>query len=88
MPSKENLTLSFPHSLKPDLQALAAEHGYPNNLSGLIQAIARGELVLQRPSTTTRVNRIEGELDGVWVAIEELRQIAAGLPPAGPTDLP
>jgi hypothetical protein len=92
MTEYKNRTMRFTIPQWMALRAEAELRGY-SGPNAMIQAIADGALPIgieppKLNTYATRLNRIEGELDGVWVAIEELRQIVAGLPPAGPTDLP
>ena len=88
MPALEKITLSCPHALKPALNAIATEHGYPDNMSALIQAIGRGDLVVVRPGVGDRIARLEHGLESVQDELEHLRRQVAGAPPLSPMDLP
>lgn len=83
MTLKKQVSISLTADEKTALDNLATSHGYPST-SGMIAAIANGQLTLGAPSTL----HLQQQLDAHWQAIEDLRRAIANVPPLTPVDLP
>ena len=88
MPALEKITISCPHSLKPALNDIATTHGYPDNISALVQAIGRGDLIVSRPGLGDRMATLEHRIEALADEVEGLQRHNAGMPPLGAVDLP
>jgi hypothetical protein len=83
MTLKKQVSISLTADEKAALDNLAESHGYPST-SGMIAAIATGQISLGVSGTM----RLHGEVEAIWLAIEDLRRQLATAPPLGPTDMP
>ena len=88
----KNHTLRLTDPQWAALQTQAKQRGY-SGPNAIMAAIADGDLPigLEPPKLNTyaeKIIRMDGEISGIWNAIEELRRIVAGVPPRTPTELP
>ena len=83
MTLKKQVSISLTADEKTALDSLATSLGYPST-SGMIAAIANGQLTLGAPSTL----HLQGQVDSLWNAIEGIHRQLAAAPPLTPVDLP
>ena len=88
----KNHTLRFTDAQWAAWQSQSEQRGY-SGPNAIMAAIADGDLPigLESPKLNTyaeRLVRLDGEISGIWNAIEELRRIVAGAQPRTPTELP
>jgi len=67
--AKKTISLSFTDEDKAAATALAAKHGYANNLTGLFRAISHGDLIVQAseppPDLRLTVQQLQERIEGL-----------------------